>query len=383
MVPRRVRYFRPHGPPCPPPLAGRILLEPRRRPGRAVGGRRPDHLRPARRRPGRPRPSRAGSLPGLVDAHCHVGLGAHGPVDEDVAEQQALADRDAGTLLLRDAGSPVRHPLVDDRDDLPKIIRAGRHIARTRRYIRNYAHEIEPERPRRVRRPGGPARRRLGQAGRRLDRPRRRATWPPAGRATRSRRPSPRPTAWAPGSPRTASARTRLPDLVEAGIDCIEHAHRPDRRPIAAVRRAGRRDRADPGQHRDLPGLRRRRRGSVPRRPPRTCARLHEHALRDRPASAYDAGVPIFVGTDAGGTLPHGLVAREVAELCTGRHAGRRRALAAATWAARAWLGRPGLEEGAPADLVVYAADPREDVGVLASPDLRRAAGEARRMRPA
>ena len=26
------------------------------------------------------------ALPGLVDAHCHVGLGPHGPVDQDVAE---------------------------------------------------------------------------------------------------------------------------------------------------------------------------------------------------------------------------------------------------------------------------------------------------------
>ncbi|CAM5560048.1 Amidohydrolase OS=Streptomyces alboniger OX=132473 GN=CP975_07865 PE=4 SV=1 [Streptomyces alboniger] len=43
-------------------------------------------------------------------------------------------------------------------------------------------------------------------------------------------------------------------------------------------------------------------------------------------------------------------------------------ALSATTWGARAWLGRPGLTEGAPADLVVYGADPREDVGVLAAP---------------
>src|SRR6478735_8139182 len=34
---------------------------------------------------------------------------------------------------------------VDEREDLPKIIRAGRHIARTRRYIRNYAHEVEED----------------------------------------------------------------------------------------------------------------------------------------------------------------------------------------------------------------------------------------------
>lgn len=65
------------------------------------------------------------ALPGLVDAHCHVGLGAHGPVDDDVAEKQALTDREAGTLLIRDAGSPSDTRWVDDRDDLPKIIRAA------------------------------------------------------------------------------------------------------------------------------------------------------------------------------------------------------------------------------------------------------------------
>ncbi len=43
-------------------------------------------------------------------------------------------------------------------------------------------------------------------------------------------------------------------------------------------------------------------------------------------------------------------------------------ALAATTWAARDWLGREGLTEGASADLVVYDADPREDVEVLGAP---------------
>jgi imidazolonepropionase-like amidohydrolase len=43
-------------------------------------------------------------------------------------------------------------------------------------------------------------------------------------------------------------------------------------------------------------------------------------------------------------------------------------ALAAGSWAARAYLGLPGLDEGAPADLVVYAADPRQDLGTLAAP---------------
>src|SRR5919197_1265937 len=85
------------------------------------------------------------ALPGLVDAHCHVGLGTHGPVEGDTAEKQALTDRETGTLLIRDAGSPSDTRWIDDRDDLPKIIRAGRHIARTRRYMRGYAHEIEPD----------------------------------------------------------------------------------------------------------------------------------------------------------------------------------------------------------------------------------------------
>ncbi|HET8969669.1 MAG TPA: amidohydrolase family protein, partial [Candidatus Nanopelagicales bacterium] len=74
-------------------------------------------------------------LPGLVDAHCHVGLaqgGGHLPDEADQAEQ-ARADRDAGALLLRDAGSPVDNTAVQRRDDLPRLVRAGRHIARTRR----------------------------------------------------------------------------------------------------------------------------------------------------------------------------------------------------------------------------------------------------------
>jgi len=84
-------------------------------------------------------------MPGLVDAHCHVGLDASGAVPDDEAERQALADRDAGALLIRDAGSPADTRWIDDREDLPKIIRAGRHIARPRRYIRNFADEVEPE----------------------------------------------------------------------------------------------------------------------------------------------------------------------------------------------------------------------------------------------
>jgi imidazolonepropionase-like amidohydrolase len=77
--------------------------------------------------------------------------------------------------------------------------------------------------------------------------------------------------------------------------------------------------------------------------------------------------VPIYVGTDAGGQLPHGLVVDEMLAL---RAAGLSNAdvLAAGSWNARQWLGLPGLSEGAPADFVVYDDDPRTDLNVLRSP---------------
>ena len=41
---------------------------------------------------------------------------------------------------------------------------------------------------------------------------------------------------------------------------------------------------------------------------------LHERRYATVGA-AHEAGVPIYVGTDAGGSLPHGLVAQEMVEL--------------------------------------------------------------------
>ena len=86
--------------------------------------------------------------------------------------------------------------------------------------------------------------------------------------------------------------------------------------------------------------------------------------------SAVEAGVPVYAGTDAGGVLPHGLIAREVLALHeqVGMSAGA--ALGAASWSARSWLGRPGLGLGEPADLVAYDQDPRADLRALAHPRL-------------
>ncbi|MDQ3826670.1 MAG: amidohydrolase family protein, partial [Actinomycetota bacterium] len=85
-------------------------------------------------------------LPGLVDAHCHIGIGAQGAASLAEAAAQAVTDRDAGTLLIRDCGSPIDTRPLQSREDLPRIIRAGRHLARPKRYIATIGVELdEPE----------------------------------------------------------------------------------------------------------------------------------------------------------------------------------------------------------------------------------------------
>lgn len=88
-----------------------------------------------------------------------------------------------------------------------------------------------------------------------------------------------------------------------------------------------------------------------------------------RVAAAREAGVPVYAGTDAGSTIEHGRIADEVAALQRiGMTA--HEALGAACWDARRWLGRPGLDDRASADLLCYAQDPRQGPGVLQHPDL-------------
>jgi imidazolonepropionase-like amidohydrolase len=304
-------------------------------------------------------------LPGLVDAHSHIGLDRHGATDEATAEAQALADRDAGALLLRDAGSPADTRWVQEREDLPRLVRAGRHIARTRRYIRHYAWEVEPEQlvdQVRVEARSGDGWVKL--VGDWIDRDTGDLTpcWPAAALARAVE------AAHEEGARVTAHCfgEQSLRDLAAAGTDCVEHACGLEDDTIAAFAEQGiaivptlvniatfpaivepAREKF-PDYHRHMLDIHARRFGTI--------------------AAAREAGIPVYVGTDAGGSLPHGLVATEVAHL---GHAGftTGEALEAACWGARRWLGWPGLEEGEEADLVAYPEDPREDLAVLAAPE--------------
>jgi len=304
------------------------------------------------------------ALPGLVDAHCHVGLDAHGAVDDVTSERQALTERGAGALLLRDAGSPSDTRWVDDREDLPKIIRAGRHIARTRRYIRNYAHEIEPgDLAAYVRREARRGDGWVKLVGDWIDRDAGDLApcWPKDALAEAIA------AAHEEGARVTAHcfAEDSLADLVHAGIDCVEHATGLTEDTVPLFAEHGVAIVPTLVNIATFPQLAAGGEAKFPRWADHL-KRLHARRY-DTVRAAYDAGIPVYAGTDAGGSLPHGLIAAEVAELV---RAGLppTAALSAATWGAREWLGRPGLTEGAPADLVLYDADPRLDVQTLTAP---------------
>ncbi len=304
-------------------------------------------------------------LPGLVDAHCHIGLDAHGAVDDATAQSQALADRDAGALLLRDAGTPADTRWIDDRPDLPRIVRAGRHIARTRRYIRNYAHEIEPEDlvgyVRREARAGDGWVKLVGDW---IDRDTGdlSACWPRDALAPAIA------AAHEEGARVTAHCfgEQSLRDFASADVDCIEHATGLVADTIDTFAEEGIAIVPTLVNIDTFPSIA----AGAQDKYPTYAAHLRDLYARryETIAAAHDAGVPIFVGTDAGGSLPHGLVAQEVAELVKAGMSSTE-ALTSASWGARWWLHRPGLDEGASADLVIYQADPREDVAILAAPE--------------
>jgi imidazolonepropionase-like amidohydrolase len=304
-------------------------------------------------------------VPGLVDAHNHLGLEDDGGVDEDEVERQAVLDRDTGVLLLRDCGSPVDTRWVQERDDLPRLIRCGRHVARTKRYIRGYAHEVEPaELAETV---AGEAR--SGDGWVKLV-----GDW--ISRDEGDLAPSFPAEAFAAaiaaahehGAKVTAHCfgTEVLQGLLDAGIDCLEHGTGLQEEHLAQMVDQGvalvptvlQTDKfpefADAGREK-FPDY------------AATMERLHARR-RDTLMAAHEAGVPLYVGSDGGGLGRHGHLAEEIRAMAD-IGLGAEYAIAAASWRGREWLGwNAGLGEGDPADFVVLDADPRADLATLTRP---------------
>lgn len=308
-------------------------------------------------------------VPGLVDAHCHVGLGPSGPVtDLEECAEQARTDRDAGALLLRDCGSPVDTSPLQAREDLPEIIRSGRHVARPKRYISGLATELDDPRllVDEVRAQAARGDGWVKLVGDWIDR------GPGADDADLAPLWPDEVLAEAIAAAHEAGARVTahvfgadaLPGLLGAGIDCIEHGPGLTDDLIAEMARRGTALVPTLINVETFPSI-----ADSATRYPRYAGHMRDLYSRawEVVGRAIEAGVPVYAGTDAGGGIAHGRIADEIAELA---RAGHPDPLGAASWAARSWLGRPGPVPGAPADLVVYDRDPRADLGVLRTPSV-------------
>jgi imidazolonepropionase-like amidohydrolase len=290
-------------------------------------------------------------LPGLVDAHTHPGAEAPGMAfDEELLRADLRQHAAAGVTLIRSPGLAGQPPEWFGADpDLPRAVHAGPWFAQDGQFFDGWGRR--------------PSHAEL-----------------PALAAEQARR-----TGWAKligdwregDEPIPAEVLTAVVDAVHAaggrvavhanyrqtsssaiaaGVDSIEHGMRlePDLLPqmaaagialtptLSVIETAL----ADVGD-RDDRGL---------------AAAVQKH--RQLVVQAADAGVTLLAGTDS---RPHGQITDEIGALVA---AGLRPvdALAAASWAARAYLRWAGLEPGAPADAVVYDEDPRADLSQLGNP---------------
>ncbi|HZZ50189.1 MAG TPA: amidohydrolase family protein [Pseudonocardia sp.] len=305
-------------------------------------------------------------VPGLVDAHCHVGLGPKGAVELDEAVRQAETDRDVGTLLIRDCGSPLDTRPLQTREDLPVIMRAGRHLARPKRYIPGLAVELDdpallPEEVAAQARAGDGWVKLVGDW---IDRSEGdlAPVWPDEVLASAIE------AAHAEGAKVTAHVfgSTALPGLINAGIDCIEHGTGLTDDLIGQMAERGTALVPTLINVDTFPDIA----GRATKYPSYAAHMRELHAgAYEMVGRAAEAGVRVYAGTDAGGGIEHGRIADEVVAL---HKAGLSTtdALGAASWSARQWLGKPGLVVGEPADLIVYRDDPRADLRVLSSPSL-------------
>jgi imidazolonepropionase-like amidohydrolase len=326
-------------------------------------------------------------LPGLVDCHCHIGiaLGAAPVTSLEQAKQLAVADRDAGVLAIRDAGSPYPYPHLDDDPDVPRLARAGRHLAPIKRYLRGVGLEVSG-----ADLPAAAAdQARAGNGWVKLV-----GDWIDRGVGDLAPAFSADEMTAAIDAAHAAGVRVAVHTfgeeaveiVVRAGVDSVEHGTglSPDlidlmaRQGTALVPTMLNVDRFEEIA------------AQAEQKFPRYAA--HMRSLRSRfpavVAAAREAGVPIYAGTDAGGGIGHGRIAEELLLLAESAGMPPEEVLRAGSWGAREWLGfsgpaqggpaqggpaqggpaQGGLTEGGRADLTIYPTDPREDLRVLAAP---------------
>ena len=307
-------------------------------------------------------------LPGLVDVHAHLALASPSPGSASPRERVEASGRahlTAGVLALREPGSlDYSSAGLGPADGLPRIATAGRFLAPPGKYFPGLAREIEDDQlpdaaEEELRAGGGEWAKIIGDT--------------PLGAARLTRTFSDEALTEAARRVHVAGGRIAihcvLPEVIQsaidAGFDSLEHASLLQADQLAGAAAAG------------VAWVPTMTIGSGIRAMVRefgfsaAAVRQIDDGLASQPEILREAaalGVTILAGTDAG-MGPHGMIRGEV-QLLLGAGLTPHFALGAASWVARSWLGWPGVEEGAPADLVAYRDDPLQDITVLSNPTL-------------
>ncbi|MBF9131914.1 amidohydrolase family protein [Plantactinospora sp. S1510] len=294
-------------------------------------------------------------LPGLVDAHTHPGAELPGdPLDEELLREDLRRHAQSGVALIRSpglAGEPPDWFGVDP--ELPRAVHAGPWIAQHGQFFDGWGHRVDHAELPRV---AAAQAARTGWAKIIAD-------W------DLDDEPVPVPVLRAVvDAVHAVAGRVAVHSqqaaggtaAVAAGVDSLEHGMCLD--PALLARMAEQGTALTPTLSVITASLERRR--ATPDRPHRRWYVGGATAHGPLVAAAAEAGVTLLAGTD---TRPHGRVADEVRAMVA---AGVRPhdALGSASWTARAYLGLPGLTPGAPADVTVYAEDPRTDLRQLDTP---------------
>ncbi|MDO4888836.1 MAG: amidohydrolase family protein [Actinomycetaceae bacterium] len=312
---------------------------------------------------GHVRQVRGYAYPGLVDAHSHPGLSySPNPVSDAEVIRRLDYACSFGVTTIREMGSQ-RDVAGLAAPGRVKVLRAGRHIARFKRYLRHIALECEPAQLPQV--AADQARRGDGWikiVGDWIDRDvgDLRPLWP--GDILRE----------AVAAAHEEGARVAVhsfatetvDDLLEAGVDSIEHGTGMTRDHLLEA--AARGIIVDPtmyqyGTFADIaaqagrfPVYRERMLGMYAR-------------MREQLALMVETGTHFVMGTDTSGE-PEGRSIGMELECAVSLGMPPELAMAAASYSGRELLGLSNWQEGAPADIVVYADDPERDISLVHRP---------------
>ncbi len=306
-------------------------------------------------------------LPGMVDVHNHLSIGPSGPDDDEEALQSAGLEIASGVLALREMGNPVPGRAIPGGVPFPKLVGAGQHIARPMRYLPRLAIEVAnpSDLPTVVAEQAA-----LGEGWVKLV-----GDWIDRSQGADSdldplwELPELRDAVAAAheGGARVAVhtfGAKAIPDLLEAGIDSIEHGTGMNREQLQEAAFRGIPVTPTLGQAELFPTF-----AKAAQKYPvyaKTMTDLFERKEQWW-EDLMDSGVQLLPGTDAGGYQPHGELVRELTRW-QDMGLDATSVVDFATWQARDFLGFAALEPGSPADFLVLEEDPTVDLGTLSAP---------------